>query len=672
MLMIALLSLTVNAESVNDTIALPEISVTSLYRNNVNVGYMVNAKDLVTSNYGQEPSHLFRHMPNIYSFSDNGTDFGYGYFRIRGLDQTRINVTLDGMPWNEAEDYGTYFANSPDIMSSLNSIKVERGSSSTNNGTASSGGSISLESINPITNKTSYAYIGYGSFGSYKTSVVYNSGLIGKSAFHVKATQQKTHGFRDYSHNNSQAFTLKYCYQFNENHTISLLSLNGHHDNGQGWIGNTREELDNNSRANGDSKNDLDDWIQTVNNIQYKGMLSNKIMLTASTYLQYQKGWYNLDLDNYMVKMSDPTYSDVTGIVYAYGLEHYLYGANVATKIFLNDLKLTVGSNFFKYKRNHYMNDRVKKYFTNVSPNEYYDNTGKKNDFNLFTSVSYKFGPLTLGGNIQYRYVDFSYVDNMDNNASFSSSLFDTKWNFFNYGVNAECNVHNGGKVYVRYCEVSREPTRTDMFGGSESFLGKLTTNKAERSKDIELGYEVNQKKIKANVNLYYMRFKNERVLNGQFGINGLPLHDTADKSYRTGIEVSADWNFINGFHYAINTSLSKNKIDSETYKNKNHILTPSFTLNNDLYYSTSIWKIGVGNIYHDKMYIDQANNHTISDYLTFNLYGSYRYKRFEFSAHVNNVLNKTNYINASEGVNGLLWVRECGTNVFGDVKLYF
>ena len=95
--------------SINDTTQLTEVSVTSLYRNNVNVGYLIDNKTLIRSNYGQEPSHLFTSlMPNIFSMNDNGTEFGYGYFRIRGLDQTRINVTLDGMPWNESEDYGTY------------------------------------------------------------------------------------------------------------------------------------------------------------------------------------------------------------------------------------------------------------------------------------------------------------------------------------------------------------------------------------------------------------------------------------------------------------------------------------------------------------------------------------------------------------------------------------
>ena len=656
----------------NDTISLPEVNVTSLYRNNVNVSYLLDANTLVSENYGQEPSHLFKTMPNIYSFSDNGTDFGYGYFRIRGLDQTRINVTLDGMPWNEAEDYGTYFANSPDIMSSMNSIKVERGSSSTNNGTASSGGSISLESINPIKNKTSYAYFGYGSFGTYKTSVVYNSGLIGKSAIHIKATQQETDGFRDYSMNNSRSFTLKYCYAPNDNHQFSFMSLNGHHNNLQGWIGNTEAELAKNKHANGNNDNDKDDWVQSVNLLQYKGKLSENVIITASTYLQYQKGWYNLDIDNYMVRMVDPTYSVTTGTVYSYGLEHYLYGINAAAKFFWDDIKLTVGSNFFKYKRNHYMNDDLHLSMKNVPVTDYYDNTGKKNDFNVFASLSYTLNKFTFSGNIQYRFVDFRYIDHMNDFMSFSSTDNGTKWDLVNYGLNVEYNVHKNAKVYVRYSEVSREPTRTDMFGGNEMYLGEITTNKAERSYDVELGYEVNTDKIKGNLNLYYMSFKNERILNGDFGLNGLPLHDTADKSYRMGVEGSCDWNFIDNFHYVTDFSFSKNKIKSENFDDKYHILTPSVTFNNNIYYKGNSWKVGISSYYRNKMYIDQNNEYQMPEYLTFNVYGSYRYKNFEVSAHVNNIFNRINYINASLGPNDILWVRESTTSLFGDVKIFF
>lgn len=655
-----------NFEStVDSTINLSEVSVTSLYRNNVNTGYLITHDKLVSDNHGQEPSHVFSFMPNIFSMSDNGTEFGYGYFRIRGLDQTRINVTLDGMPWNEAEDYGTYFANSPDLMSSLHSIKVERGTSSSNNGTASSGGSINLESIDLLKDTISYAYAGGGSYKTYKTSIIYNSGLFNKHhALHVKATQQQTDGFKDNSFNNSQAFTIKYGYFFNDRHNIEVLSLNGRHRNGQGWLGNTMDELKANKHANGNIKTEDDEWIQTINKIQYKGQLRDNVILTASTYLQYQNGWYNMDLDNYMNRMVDSAWIP-TNILYSYGLTHYLYGGNVATKIYLDNLSITAGANAYAYDRNHFMADHGK----NIPDIEYYDNTGHKNDVNAFLSASYTLGKFNIGANVQYRHVDFRYHTAY---YEFDRFAYDTNWNFINWGANVEYNFTNNMKAYARYSEVSREPTRTDMFGGNEYFTGNITTNKAERSHDVEVGYEVCSNKVKANVNLYYMAFTNERVLNGQYGLNGLPLHDTADKSYRMGIEGTVDWNFWKGFHYIMNGSLSKNKIDTETFNNKTHILTPAVTFNNEINYDGGNWTVGLNNKYRSNMYIDQANNYKVPYYLTFNIRGSYRYKKAEFGLYVNNILNRTNYYNAAEGATGLLWFREGGTNVFADVKYYF
>ena len=569
------------------------------------------------------------------------------------------------MPWNEAEDYGTYFANSPDLMSSLHSIKVERGTSSSNNGTASSGGSINLESIDLLKDTISYAYVGGGSYKTYKTSIIYNSGLFNKHhALHVKATQQQTDGFKDNSFNNSQAFTIKYGYFFNDRHNIEVLSLNGRHRNCQGWLGNTMDELKANKHANGNIKTEDDEWIQTINKIQYKGQLRDNVILTASTYLQYQNGWYNMDLDNYMNRMVDPAWIP-TNILYSYGLTHYLYGGNVATKIYLDNLSITAGANAYAYDRNHFMADHGK----NIPDIEYYDNTGHKNDVNAFLSASYTLGKFNIGANVQYRHVDFRYHTAY---YEFDRFAYDTNWNFINWGANVEYNFTNNMKAYARYSEVSREPTRTDMFGGNEYFTGNITTNKAERSHDVEVGYEVRSNKVKANVNLYYMAFTNERVLNGEYGLNGLPLHDTADKSYRMGVEGTVDWNFWKGFHYVMNGSLSKNKIDTETFNNKTHILTPAVTFNNEINYDGGNWIVGLNNKYRSNMYIDQANNYKVPYYLTFNIRGSYRYKKAEFGLYVNNILNRTNYYNAAEGATGLLWFREGGTNVFADVKYYF
>ena len=649
---------------------LDEVSVVAFYRNDVNVGSLINHDNLVIENHGQEPSHIFRQLPNIFSMNDNGTDFGYGYFRIRGLDQTRINVSLDGMPWNEAEDYGTYFANSPDLLSSLQSVKVERGTSTLNSGVAASGGSISLESIDLLGNNESYLYVGGGSYNTFKTSAIYNSGLFGHSAVHVKATHSQTNGYKDYGFNKSDAFTLKYGWYINEYSSLDIMTINGHHRNGQGWLGNSLTELAANPRANGNVKEDEDLWNQSINKIHYKNWLAESTLLNMSAYLQYQSGWYNMDLDNYMVRMVDPTWEN-TGMRYSYGLEHYLYGANITLTEYTELVTSVFGVNYYMYQREHFMNDRVSKHFANIPVEEYYDNIGYKTDGEFFWNNTFHLDDFELIGNLQYRYVDFAYKDVLTNEY-YSRKDLNTAWNFINYTLGAEWNPNDNNKVYVRYSEAGREPTRTDMFGGNEFYPGELTTTKPERSYDLELGYAVVNDKLEANINYYYMFFKNERILNGQYGLNGLPLHDTATNSYRTGFELSLDWNFVGNFHYATNGSVSKNIVNSENFVNKYHILTPNVTFNNDIYYKTKNLRVGVNELYHSKMYLDQANIYEIPYYLTLNLYGNYRYKNWEVGARVNNLLNKVNYYNAAEGATDLLWFRDGGINFFVDLKFYF
>lgn len=663
--LIILLSLGFSHNLFSQVDTLGEASVVSFYRNSINPGSLLRSQRLREENYGQEPSHLFRKLPSIFSMSDNGTEFGYGYFRIRGLDQTRINVTLDGMPWNEAEDYGTYFANSPDLMSSLHSIKVERGSSSSNNGTASSGGSINLESVDLLRDTTSFAYIGGGSFKTMKTSVIYNSGLIGKSAFHIKGTQQQTEGFRDYGFNNSQALSGKYGYFFSPAHSIDILTLNGRHRNGQGWLGNTMSELTSNPRSNGNIKSEDDEWFQSINKIQYRGQVTPYLFLTSSVYLQYQKGWYNMDLDNYMKRMVTEDW-DNSSILYSYGLKHYLYGGNIASRWEIKNFHLQAGVNIYRYQRQHYMEMGRGK---NIPADENYDNTGYKNDLNVFLSGIYRWKGLEIGGNIQYRYVDFTYKDNLHPDIIYNE---DTRWNFVNYGLDINYSLQKGGKFYIRFAAVSREPTRTDMFGGNEFYPGEITSSTPERSYDIEAGHTISTSKIKANVNLYYMRFTNERVLTGEYGLNGLPLHESASNSFRSGIEASLNWNFISSFYYDLSGSWSIGRVNSKTFQNKNHILTPSLILRNELGWNSSRFTLGLEQIYRSEMYMDQENENKIPWYLVFNFHGSFRYRNMEVGLRIGNIFNRVNFYNAALGAKNILWFREAGTNAFVDFKIYF
>lgn len=684
LMMLAFSIFTMNAQTndtISKTIELNEVSITSFYQTqNVESVNVLDSKTLVKVNIGQEPSYMIKQLPSTFSFSDNGTEFGYGYFRIRGLDQTRVNATLDGMPWNEAEDFGIYFANSPDLMSSMHELKVERGSV-TGNGIAGYVGGVSLESTNLAKDTVSYASGTYGSFDTWHTGLVFNTGYKNGWANHIKVSQSQTNGYKDNSWNRSQAFTWKTGYKFNDRHSIEFLTLNGQHRNNQGWIGCTPEELATNPRANGNTKDETDHWIQSVNKLQYTGWFSDNFKFTSSAYLQFQTGEYRFDLDNYMHRMVDPTWEyGTTNAIYDYGLTHYMYGNMSAMQWYVTDnFKLNAGYNLYKYQRRHYMDNTLD--IVNIGEDEYYDNTGYKNDYSGFLSGTYEVGKFTFNGNIQYRHVDFDYADNMNPLWSFGTGKYGTVWNFVNYGLNVDYDINTNNKLYARYSAVSREPTRTDMFGGNEDLriaywqygpLDELAAKEAERVHDFEVGYSIDNKYVKGNLNLYYMNFNNERVLNGEFGLNGLPVHETVEKSYRAGVELNATVNITKNLTYGFNGSWSTNKMKTKTYGEVNHILTPTWIVNNDITWNGRNWSVGLSQLWHDKMYVNMDNSLSVPDYFTLNLHGNYRVGNLELGVRLNDITNRTNYYYGAEGPEGILYFQEAKFSAFGDIKVYF
>ena len=657
-------------EADTTVVALDEIVVSSFYQSTSTVSSVVPIKDIVKSNYGQEPSNFFCKMPSIISLNDNGTEFGYGYFRIRGLDQTRINVSIDGCPWNEAEDYGSYFANSPDLLSSMQTVRVEKGAGSAYNGIAGVAGGIALESINIFKNNESYVQLSGGSFCSVKGTVVYNMLPQNGWGLHVKATQQYTNGFRDYGFNNSQAITVKSGYKFNEKHSIDFLTMNGYHRNGQGRIGNTLDELAVNPRANGCSSLETDNWFMTMNRLQHKMWATEKLLVTSSVYYQFQDGSYRFDNDNYMRRMEVVKDSN-TGILYDYGLRHNMVGVSMVGKYYLNPVTLTVGVNGYSYTRHHFLDNKS----INTVDTDNYSNKGTKTDVSAFAMLQCKpIKGLILSGNVQYRYAAFDYVDNLDATRSFDRKDFDTEWDFCNFGFSAEYSPVNSLKTYAKFNWVNREPTRSDMFGGYETFSGELTTIKPEIAKDLEVGAEyIYANVLYANLNLYHMWFKNELVLNGEYGKNGLPCHDNADESFRRGIELDVRYNFVSFMNLNVNGSISQNKATTKTFGRTNHILTPNSTFNADIYWDDAALMVGLNTNYRSGMYADVQNTFEIPYLWTLNFYGSYRWRDIEFGVRVNNLTNKVNYCNGALNACGeRLYFRNAGTNFNITVKYMF
>ena len=657
MFMTFLFSVNIFAENLNDTIksySLDEVSVTSLYRNNVTTGSILDATALKATNHGQGPDYVFSTLPNIYAYNDNGTHMGYTYFRIRGMGQERMNVTLDGMPWNESEDFGCYFSNSPDLMGSMHTIKVERGASITNNGTAAYAGNVSLESMDLEKDIDSYAEISAGSFKSFRQSAVYNMGRKGHWGLHIRATNQQTDGFKENCYNNSQAFTTKVGYWFNDNHYLDFMTMTGYHRNGQGYQGVTWDMLPKNptpfkQTLSGNRQQETDDFLTTYNRLQYKGKFNDKTFFTSTLYWQHQNGNYRIGWDDETV----PTGK----VLNNYHLNYNMYGVNAILKYYAKDnLSFTGGVNTSLYYRYHKGFDIPSDTIINAWHDKgtytpYYSNRGFKPDVNVFAGTTWSpFDKFHVDVNIQYRHTGLKYTvytpayGDVVNDVDYSHN-----WDFFNYSTGLTYDINNTSKVYARYVVTNREPSRTDLFCNEYRVKDSEMNTASERVNDVEIGYELKNNFISFNANIFYMNFSDELVATGELSsTNFLPLHKQYD-SYRTGIELSTDIQPIKDLHFLVNAAWSENKVQTDEYKT-NHTFSPGATLFGEVnYLFNNKVKVGINTQYHSEMYMNLANTSKLPELFTMGAYVNARLnKTVELGLVCDNITNRLNVSNGS------------------------
>ena len=645
-----------HAHEPNDTIAhsLDEVSVVSFYRVNLRTGTTLSRDDITIQNKGQEPSFIMARMPSVFAYSDTGNEYGYSYFRMRGMDQTRINITLDGMPLNDGEDMGVYFSNFPDLLSSMHSIKVENGASIANNGAAGYAGSVNFESINLERDTTSSAYAGYGSFNTLKVGAEYNTGRKGNFAGHFKVTHQQSDGFREHAYNNAQSAFVKLGWYIAPQHKLDLLSFIGQSRNGMAWIGASAQELLQSPSTNGCSEAEIDHYIQNINKLQYQGMLSDNISLTAAAYYNYADGYYTFDIDNYMIKVYDPAWQP-TGEIDRYDQRFHYIGGNIAAKFYLNPFEITTGINASTFNRRHVGSN-------NLQEELLWDNTGYKNDISAFVKGSYTYRRLTIGANIQYRHADFDYRGD--------KPFERINWDFINWSGNMRWQFNNRHAIYASATRTHREPTRSDMFGGEENF-GTLFTTQAESVTDYELGYNITLSNFTTNINLYYMDFANELILNGAMGTNGQPIHVNAAQSYRTGVELSVQYYPIKNLRLANNSSYSINQVQHEG-ETLTHILSPTWLVNQEVGYNIAGFDISLSMRYRSAMYFDLTNLYSITPSLRFNASVAYTYRNITAGIHLNNIFNERSYSNGMMGATAPLYFIDSPRNFWVDVRVKF
>lgn len=594
------------------TVKLTDIEVTGVRTsdNKTPISQKTLSKEDVSKTYqGQEMSYILDKTPGITSQSDGGHPNGYTTFRLRGIDQTRINMTLNGVPLNEPEDQGVYFSNYPNFIININSMQVQRGVGTSANGTSSYGGSINFEGKTGIEKELS-AQVGYGSFNTQRANVTFGSGIKKRLAFYTGLSAYQSDGYKYNSGGKGYSAFVSGGYYCNKN-VIKFTGFSGRSSNSMSWLAVSETDIRIDPRTNYNPIGENDDFTQSFAQLQYVRSITKRSTLTTT-------GYYNR-LDGVWGMFVSPT------DLMKFKLGSNFYGIMSNYHLELNKLNLNVGVHANSYNRTH---------VGSIDTMKLYTNTGYKTDYSAYTKVGYSIGKFNLFTDLQVRNVGFKYVGD--------STMNPLSWTFFNPKGGITYNYCQHINYYFSVGQSQREPTRTDMFGGQDNLVS-LNIITPESVIDYELGSNLKFKKLLVQYNLYYMDFKNEITLLGALGSNGLPLMTNVSKSFRSGFEMSINYKLTKNLSLTNNSNYSYCRIQSDSGEYQ-PLYTPNLIINQGIEYNYKGLNIGILGKYHSISYINSDNTLTTPEFLILNANVGYTYKNYSILLQGVNLTNKKYY----------------------------
>ena len=380
-----------------------------------------------------------------------------------------------------------------------------------------------------------------------------------------------------------------------------------------------------------------------------------KSFLQSSIYYTYLNGNYDFNLNNFLGFPS-------TNELYNYAFKSNLIGVFCNYTLSNKKINWTSGVHGNIYDREHIGSINT--------TGQLYKNTGYKKEGSFFSKVDYKINKLNFFADLQYRYSTFDYKG--------SVSLGKMEWNFFNPKAGLTIEINPNAIIYYSIGRAGREPSRNDMFGGSDDLLsdslGKaiISISKPEYVTNQELGFRYHLNSITMNLNLYYMEFNNEIVLNGKFGPNGLALTNEVERSYRSGIELSASYKVNNHLLLTNNSSFNYSRI-KEQKVTFSPILNPPIIINQEAVYSNKGFLVSLSARYQDNSFIDFANTSKVNSYVLLNGRIGYNIKRLEFCVFVNNITNAKYFNNGYVDSDGSKkYFVQATTNLYFQTKYSF
>ena len=632
LLMAIVVLFTTTIYSQNDTIkTLDEVTITASRFKLESSSSKTIQMDSVKNYYSQETPYFFSKTPSIVSQSDNGTPFGYSYFTLRGMGQNRINYTLNGVPLNDGEDLAVYTSNYTDLLSSLRSVQITRGAGVSANGASSYVGLVNMDLTSPFDNKTIELSNMFGSFNSHRNSFKYNTGVTKKgfgATFRLSETY--TDGFRDFSRGESSSISTSLGYRTDVT-TIRFNVVYGNTKNGQSWLAVPEgiPVTTNILATRFGIIPQYDNFTSAIYQLQIAGKFSEQTVFSLSTYYTSVNG--NYDMPAFSVPTSFYTGSqDYTKNL---ELKSQNWGAYYYVKHSSKGFTIQPGFTINSFNRDHKgASDKPENTW------DFYKNNGEKFDATAFTKLSYKLGlDWIIEGDYQFRSTTLKYKNEAE---YFGTELYEH--NFHNFSVGLSYSANENFKPYLSFGKSSREPSRTNLFGGNDNpiTIDQITNVKAETVRDIELGTKINSKYLNGSFNAYYMYFNNEIISIGQLNSMGIALGTNASKSYRLGLE--GDLTFkLRKLEVGTTFNLSKNKIWLNDVKSE-PVLTPNFISNLFVNYTINKVNIGANYKYVEQSFLDTSNLFICPEYHLIDANIGYKFNsKISLNLIVNNLLNK-------------------------------
>jgi len=666
----------------------------------------INKATIEKNNKGNDIPYLLSLTPSLVETSEAGIGIGYTSMRIRGIDHTRINVTINGIPLNDAESQGVYWVDIPDLASSVQDIQIQRGVGASTNGAGAFGATINLKTESIHSEPYTEINSSYGSFNTIKNNIQVGSGLIKDHfCFDARISKLRSDGYIDYSDSDHESFFVSGTY-YSDKALIKANIFKGKEKTGISWWGVPEDMLETNRTYNPAGeyidiyglpryyKDQTDNYLQTHYQLISSLQLTKNIQFNMALHYTKGEGYYEQyksdeDFADYglpYILLSDTVYRigartlifpDSTirnsDIIRRKWMDNDFYGITYSANFDYGKTNTIIGGSWNKYDGNHYGKILWSEFGNNFTKDfQWYINSGIKTDFNVFGKLNYSIiSNLNFYADIQYRNVNYK-MEGIDDDLKILDQ--EHNYHFINPKAGLFYNINPKFDAYISYAIANREPTRSDFKNavGDEQAMPK-----PETLYDLELGGNFKLPDYMLSVNFYYMDYKDQLVNTGQKSNVGYDIQTNVENSYRAGIEIMNTLKILDFFQWKFNLTLSQNKIKnfieySDYYGTDWNYLgnLPKELGETDISYSPNIigsnvftfnlfkkFEIDFITKYVGKQYFDNTSdkNRMLDPYLINNLLLTYtpntRFtKKMSIYLQVNNILNAKYESNAYGG----------------------